>query len=66
MKAVPLAGLYFISLPRSYRLEVQENTNSSWGSFQPLALCQGHYSGDTIHKFCIPLRARVLAATVLS
>ena len=29
---------------------------SSWGSFQTVALGQGHYSGDTIHNCCLPLQ----------
>ena len=30
---------------------------SSWGSFQLVAIWQGHWSGDAIHKFCLPLKA---------
>ena len=57
MQAVPLAGSIFWASfdPTDQRYKTIET--SSWGSLQPVALRQGHYSGDTIHKFCLPLQA---------
>ena len=57
MQAVPLAGNIFNPSwdPTGWRYETIEI--SSLGSFYPVTLWQGHYSGNTIHEFCLPLQA---------